>query len=275
VPLMKKVNLPLIVEPDVLEKNLGQPDLLVIDLSKQDTYTKYHIPGAIHLDYSKIIKINKPVMGLLPDDSEISNVLSSIGIDGNTHVVAYDDEGGGNACRLLWTLDVMGHPDFSLLNGGLHAWANENHKLDNQPVQPNPSSYQLERTTKGITDKEYIIQHLEENNTKLLDTRTPEEFSGIKKYAERGGHIPHATNMDWIFAIDQNRNMRLKPDTELHQMLEQRGITTDKEVIVYCQTHHRSSHTYIVLKHLGYKNLKGYPGAWSDWGNDPDVPIES
>lgn len=272
---MKIVKLPLIVEPDVLEENLGQPGLLVIDLSKQDTYTKYHIPGAIHLDYSKIVKINKPVMGLLPDDTVINNALSSIGVDGNTHVVAYDDEGGGNASRLLWTLDVMGHPHFSLLNGGLHSWANENHKLDNKPVQPDSSHYQLTRTTQGITDKVYIIQHLEDSNIKLLDTRSPEEFSGIKKYAERGGHIPHATNMDWIFAIDQNRNMRLKPDEELNQMLEQRGITTDKEVIVYCQTHHRSSHTYIVLKHLGYKNLKGYHGAWSDWGNDPDVPVES
>ena len=272
---MKKVNLPLIVEPDVLEENLGQPGLLVVDMSKQDTYSKYHIPGSVHLDYSKIVKINKPVMGLLPGDSEISNALSSIGINSNTHVVAYDDEGGGNACRLLWTLDVMGHQKFSLLNGSLHAWSNENRWLDSQPTQPVPSNYKPGRTTHGITDKEYIIQHLEESNTKLLDTRTPEEFSGIKKYAERGGHIPHATNMDWIFAIDQNKNLRLKPDEELRKLLEAQGITQDKEVIVYCQTHHRSSHTYIALKHLGYKNLKGYHGAWSDWGNDPDVPVES
>ena len=272
---MKKIILPLIVEPAALEKNLGQSDLLVVDMSKQDTYSKYHIPGAVHLEYSRIVDIHKPVMGLLPGDTEISNALSSVGIDSNTHVVAYDDEGGGNACRLLWTLDVMGHQNLSLLNGGLHAWANENHKLDNQPVQPTPSSYTLERTTQGIAEKEYILQHLEESNIRLLDTRTPEEFSGAKKYAERGGHVPNAINLDWIFAIDQNKNLRLKPDEELRKLLKERNITQDKEIIVYCQTHHRSSHTYIVLKHLGYKNLKGYHGAWSDWGNDPDVPVES
>ncbi len=48
----------------------------------------------------------------------------------------------------------------------------------------------------------------------------------------------------------------------------------DKEVIVYCHSHHRSAHSYIVLKSLGYKNIKGYPGSWSDWGNDPELPIE-
>jgi thiosulfate/3-mercaptopyruvate sulfurtransferase len=51
-------------------------------------------------------------------------------------------------------------------------------------------------------------------------------------------------------------------------------VTPDKEVIVYCQTHHRSAHTYIVLKALGYPDVKGYPGSWSEWGNLPDTPIE-
>jgi thiosulfate/3-mercaptopyruvate sulfurtransferase len=53
------------------------------------------------------------------------------------------------------------------------------------------------------------------------------------------------------------------------------GATPDREVIAYCQTHHRSSHTYVVLKSLGFTRIKGYPGAWSEWGNLPDTPIEA
>jgi thiosulfate/3-mercaptopyruvate sulfurtransferase len=45
-------------------------------------------------------------------------------------------------------------------------------------------------------------------------------------------------------------------------------------VIVYCQTHHRSAHTYVMLKSLGFEKVKGYPGSWSDWGNEPNTPIE-
>lgn len=273
--LMKEEKLLLIVEPDVLEKNLGEPGLLIVDLSKQDTYMQFHIPGAVHLDYSQIVATRKPVMGLLPDDSQINQLLSSIGLDQNTHIIAYDDEGGGKACRLLWTLDAFGHHHYSLLNGGLHAWANEDRPMNNNPVSAVPTEYKLKRSTQAIADKEYILNQLQAPNTRLLDTRTPEEFAGFKRYAEHGGHIPHAINMDWVLTMDQNRNLRLKPDQKLHQLLEDRNITPDNEVIVYCQTHHRSSHTYIVLKHLGYKNLKGYPGAWSDWGNDPDLPFET
>jgi thiosulfate/3-mercaptopyruvate sulfurtransferase len=272
---MKDKRLPLIVEPDVLEKNLGETDLLIVDLCKQDTYTQYHIPGAVHLEYSQIISAQKPIMGILPDDAQISQTLSSIGLDTNTHVVAYDDEGGGKACRLLWTLDVLGHDHFSLLNGGLHAWANENHPMNNDSVTITPTQYELKRSTQRIADKKHILDHMKETNTRLLDARTPEEFTGIKKYAERGGHIPNAINMDWMLTMDQNRNLRLKSDQEIQQILEERNIKPDNEVIVYCQTHHRSSHTYIALKHLGYENLRGYPGAWSEWGNDPDLPLET
>jgi thiosulfate/3-mercaptopyruvate sulfurtransferase len=60
----------------------------------------------------------------------------------------------------------------------------------------------------------------------------------------------------------------------LRQEFEVLGVTPDKEVVVYCQTHHRSAHTYFVLKQLGFTKVRGYPGSWSEWGNDPDAPID-
>jgi thiosulfate/3-mercaptopyruvate sulfurtransferase len=107
-----------------------------------------------------------------------------------------------------------------------------------------------------------------------LDTRSPGEYAGIDIRAARGGHIPGAVNMNWTEAMDPGRQLRFKPDHTLRRMLESKGVTPDKEVVVYCQTHHRSAHTYIVLKHLGYPRLRGYPGAWSEWGNSAELPIE-
>jgi thiosulfate/3-mercaptopyruvate sulfurtransferase len=108
----------------------------------------------------------------------------------------------------------------------------------------------------------------------LVDARSPPEYSGEKRLAQRGGHIPGAVNFDWINAMDMQNNLRLKPAEVLSQSLAGLGVTQDKEVIVYCQTHHRSAHTYIVLKSLGYTKIKGYPGSWSEWGNQGDTPIE-
>ena len=70
-------------------------------------------------------------------------------------------------------------------------------------------------------------------------------------------------------------NLRFKPEAALRAMLESIGVTPDKEVIVHCQTHHRSAHTSAVLKSLGYERVRGYDGSWSEWGNDPDTPVET
>jgi len=272
---MSDTLLPLIVEPDELEAHLQDKDLLIIDLCKDETYLQSHIPGAIHIQYPVILHVEKPVMGLLPDIDTLQQIFSAIGLHEDSHVVAYDDEGGGKASRLLWTLDTIGHKHFSLLNGGLHSWANEGHPLDNQPVQTAPSQYTISGFERGIADKDYILDKLSDDTVTLLDNRSAEEFSGAKKFAAHGGHIPGAIHFDWMLTMNQSRNLRLLPDQQLKQMLQDVNVTPEQEIILYCQTHHRSSHTYIVLKHLGYENIKGYPGAWSEWGNLEGLPVES
>lgn len=271
---MAASHLPLVVEPSELEKHLGTDDLLIVDLCRPENYAQSHVPGAVHIDYTQIVAAHPPVMGVLPTEAQLSEVFSSMGMRPDNHVVAYDDEGGGHASRLLWTLDVIGHPKASLLNGGLQAWLNERRPISREPVKRPRSQYSVKFHGEGVADKNYILRHLRDPNVIIVDTRTPGEYRGEIKRAERTGHIPGALNFDWVNAIDKARNLRLKPTEELKQVLSQLGVTPDKEVIAYCQTHHRSAHTYIVLKSLGYTRIKGYPGSWSEWGNSLDTPIE-
>jgi len=272
---MTTTQIPLVLEPEQLQTQLDTPGLLIVDLCKPSTYARAHVPGAVHLGYAQIIAIQKPAMGLLPDAATLSETFSSIGLTPDTHVIAYDDEGGGRAARLLWTLDAIGHQKGSLLNGGIGAWFNEGHPTENTPVQATPGKYQANIVDTAIADQQFIREHLDDDNVMLLDSRSPEEYRGEKKFAERAGHIPGAVNLNWLDIMDQSRNMRLKPETELRALMEKCGVTEDKTIITYCQTHHRSALTYFALKMLGYPRVKGYPGSWSDWGNSEDTPVET
>ncbi len=270
---MSSPALPLIVQPEQLEARREDPVLLIVDLSDQPTYAMHHVPGAVHLPYGHIVAPRPPAMGLLPDDQRLGQVLSAVGVSPDTHVVAYDDEGNGRACRLLWTLDVIGHRGFSLLNGGLQAWVNEGHATEEGVNAPRRGDFKVSRHTEASADKAYVLAHLDDPGVVILDTRTRDEFAGIDRRAARGGHIPGAVNMDWREAMDRANNLRLKPERELRQLFEALGVTSDKEIITHCQTHHRSAHTYITLKSLGYPSIKGYAGSWSEWGNDPELPV--
>lgn len=266
--------LPLVAEPAQLASVLTGANLLIVDLRKPENYAASHVPGALSVDYATIVAARPPVMGLVPEDTQLSAIFSRLGLTPQTHVVAYDDEGGGRAARLLWTLELIGHPYYSLLNGGMHAWMAEHRPVNQHAELRPPTDYLIVSKAPIWADLAYIRAHLRDPGVVLVDTRSLQEYSGQKRLAERGGHIPGAVNFDWVQAIDQQNHLRLMPMDGLRVQLAQRGITPDKEVIVYCQTHHRSAHTYVVLKNLGYTRIKGYPGSWSEWGNHPDTPIE-
>jgi thiosulfate/3-mercaptopyruvate sulfurtransferase len=273
---MGQPKLPLLVEPDVLESALGGDNLLVVDVSGPDAHAERHVPGAVNLDYAALIGPRPPAMGLIADADQLSEAFSAIGMTADSHVVAYDGEGGGRASRLLWTLDAVGHGAFSLLNGGMQAWAGEGHATETGVNQVARSDYRVTLQGDGvIADKSYIRDRLEDSDVVIFDVRSAGEFAGDDVRAARGGHIPGAVNMDWTMAIDRDRNLRFKSEDALRDMLGALGVTPDKEVITHCQTHHRSAHTYIVLKSLGFSKIRGYDGSWSDWGNDPDMPVES
>jgi thiosulfate/3-mercaptopyruvate sulfurtransferase len=251
---------------------LGSEGLLVVDVCKDTTYTQLHIPGAVHLSYAQIVTSSGMTHGLLPTPEQLERVFSAYGIGRDTLVVAYDDEGGGNACRLLWTLEVMGHQRFSLLNGGLHAWANEKHPLSQEPAHPKATEFSAHPDMSKVADAEFIQQRLDSDELALWDARGSNEYTGVSRFSQFPGHIPGAANLDWLEVMDRGRNLRLKPADALRDMLAGLGITPDKEVVTYCQTHHRSSLAYFVLKHLGFERTRGYPGSWSDWGNRSETP---
>lgn len=271
---MSALDLPVILAPEALESLLGREGLLVVDLCQESTYTQYHVPGAVHIDYQQIVAISPPVHGLLPETADLERLFSATGISSCTHVIAYDDEGGGKASRLLWTLEVLGHKQYSLLDGGLYAWANEGHQLDAGAVTPEPATFTANYSTEAVADAGFILKNLDSSDLALIDARGEDEFAGRQITAQRNGHIPGAVHWNWQDIMDPLHNQRLKSTGVLEQALAERGVAPDKQVVVYCQTNHRSSLTYITLRSLGYERVKAYPGSWSDWGNREDTPVE-
>jgi thiosulfate/3-mercaptopyruvate sulfurtransferase len=262
----------LVIEPSELAPRLHAPALVVVDLTSQARYSAGHIPGARFVAPARTQLGIPPAPGLLPDTQVLRELFGELGHGPDVTYVVYDDEGGGWAGRFIWLLDVIGHSRYHYLNGGLSAWQADGFELSTEVPAPLSGEASITLHEGPTATLDYLRGRLGAPDLAIWDARGPLEYSGEKRVAARGGHIPGAVNFEWTAGMDPSRALRLRQD--LPEVLEALGITPDKEIITHCQTHHRSGFTYLAAKALGYPRVKAYAGSWGEWGNSPDTPVE-
>jgi thiosulfate/3-mercaptopyruvate sulfurtransferase len=113
-------DMPLLVDATWLHARLSEPDLRIVDMTTEpEDYQKGHISGAVYLHVNDA-RIAVPAGGFrLPTEEEGARLLGALGIEPRTRVVVYDDAGGLHASRLFFTLEVLGHRQVALLDGGV------------------------------------------------------------------------------------------------------------------------------------------------------------
>lgn len=273
----------LVIEPEQLSQLLSErDDLILVDLCQKSVYAQVHVPGAIHVEPSELTSGQQPAPGKLPSEERLNALFTKLGLEEHKTVIAYDDEGGGWAGRLIWTLDMIQHKHYAYLNGGIHAWikagmATEQTINEGHTPNDNACQYQIAHLAEQPSvNKDYLLKNLGHSGLKVWDARSEEEYLGQRSFAQKAGHIPGAVHYEWTQAMDRNNQLKLRDLEVVRAELAALGITGDahQEIITHCQTHHRSGFTYLLGKILGFENIRAYPGSWAEWGNASDTLVE-
>ncbi len=270
------LNFDLLIEAEELVPFLGNEKLRIVDLSRRSVYDQLHIPHAIHVQPKQLVRQEEQASGLLPDVEGLNALIEYLNISPEHHVLAYDDEGGAWAGRLIWNLHCLGFENTSLLNGGIHAWLAAGLPTSSAvetfaPVDTLVAVNQ-DHIEKYRIEYENLLEKVHNHAIQLWDCRTEDEYTGLRLAARRGGHIPDARHFEWSTALNRENHLKLHPLQRTQQRLEQLGFNLNEPVVVYCQSHHRSGLAYILGRLLGWK-IQAYDGAWSEWGNRLDSPI--
>ena len=267
-----------LVDADWVESHLDDPSIVLVEVDEDTSaYDKGHIRGAVKIDWKQ--DLQDPVRRDFVNKQQFEALLSDRGIGNDDTVVLYGGNNNWFAAYAYWYFKLYGHDKAVLLDGGRKKW-----ELDSRELTPDVTSREATTYTASGPDlsirafRDEVVEAIGVKN--LVDVRSPDEYAGRllapahlpQESAQRGGHIPTASNVPWSKAAQDDGTF--KSDDELKALYSEAGVDFGTDTIAYCRIGERSAHTWFVLHELlDQPNVKNYDGSWTEYGSLVGVPV--
>lgn len=245
-------------------------------------YFRGHLPRAHHLNFDTLRGTDHGVpVQYLPDDlTKALLVRAGVHRDRIHLIYATGDRLPNDeilsASMVAYVLEKFGVKSIFIVDGGLAGWTKAGlpttqEYFGNGPALL-PSSGQPQI---GIALPELLAKKTL-TNVVLVDARPSNEFAGDDDIWVRKGHIPGAISFHWARLMDEENTHLFKPFASVKEELQSAGLTSDKEIIVYCGTSREGSLLRFYLKHVaGYPNVRLYEGSWKEYASLQQYPAET
>lgn len=277
-----------LVEAAALARELGEPDLVVLDAhvelpsprfdgdyrvaSGYDGWLAQRVPGARHADLSAVLSAPHETLSFMrPAPSALAHGLETLGVSNASRVVIYDRADGFWAARLWWMLRWIGI-DARVLDGGWRAWRAADLPVESGPGRAVARGHIEVRERAGMwadrADVEAIVAGAVRST--LVCALSAEVFSGVSasRYARRG-HIPGSVNVPARGLFDESGRYAAVP--ALHAALG--ALDRAQPVCVYCGGGISAAVDALALTLTGRDDVSIYDGSLQEWAADPALAM--
>lgn len=244
---------------DWLSAHLDDPKVVVLDARGKMLYRIGHIENALPIGIESLVSVADNGANLVIDSRTAEEVFTQLRIDNSKAVVVYGENTDPSAARVVWSLLYHGHPNVKLLEIGFSEWMKVGLATSKQIptyTTPNDAHFSSRINSSIRADEQTIKDRMHTGEIIILDARTPQEHFQAR--------IPGSVLHNWEEGIGNNGKM-IKDRDELISEFENKGFTKNKEVVCYCHSGTRASHTYLQLREAGFNNVRLYDGSIIDW----------
>lgn len=237
----------------------------------RDAYEAGHIPGAAFVDLDADLAGPPGDSGRhpLPTAEDFQEAMRRAGVSRGRPVAVYDARTSASAARAWWLLAYFGHPDVTVLDGGLAAWSECGLALEQGTSTPVAGDFTTRPGGLPVVDAAGAAELA--RTGVLIDARASERFRGEREPIDPvAGHIPGAVNRPAPANLDERG--RFQPPAILRQGFRELGVRDGDDVGAYCGSGVTAAHEVLALRLAGFPAAL-YAGSWSEWITDPSRPI--
>lgn len=240
------------------------PDLVIIDVNKSKAFKKSHVKNAINVYHNDLVQDNDDIPGLLLPIDQLAVYFGKKGVSETSEIVVYDAGTQKYSSRVYWVLKYIGAYNVKIVHKDMVQWRKARIPLTSQIVKLDPVTFNPFENTAIAVNMDYVSQNTETSYIALVDARHHDEYVGRGEEAyDSNGHIPGAIHLAYKDLLQKNG--AFKSAETLRAILDKRGITSDKEIIIYCNTGILAAVEFVALVNILNYEVKVFDGSYYEW----------
>jgi thiosulfate/3-mercaptopyruvate sulfurtransferase len=261
----------LLISSTDLQRQLGDPALVLLHVGPKPDYDAGHIAGArfVQMQDVSLPRVEGQLSLELPPVDELRTRLERLGIGDESRIVVVPGEDWASpSTRVVFALTAAGLGTRTrLLDGGMRGWKAAGLPVTTDvPPAPRPGHLTVSADRSVVADHAFLTDGLASHAFKLVDARAPMFYDG-PGMRENGmnhgaGHIASAVNIPFNTIFDDQ--VRLMPRDELRRRFAEAGIRPGDAIVAYCHVGQQATAVVFAARVLGHP-VKLYDGSMDEW----------
>ncbi len=252
----------ILVSPGWLAAHRRDARLTLVDARHAARVAAGHIAGAVAFDAA----------AALPDPADLGARFAAAGIPSSGIALCYGDSlDRGAAGRLFWLLEIAGHREVRVLNGGIEAWRARGGGIERGAPAARPARFDARPDTAKLADYRYVRRVFGTRGHTLVDWRSPRRWDT--------GHVPHSLPFPLEKLVGPGGTWLEAPAMRLafesFGPRERDYVGLDDEFVVFGDAlpGEVSIDPYLAARVVGIERVRCYPEGFAGWKSHAEASV--